>query len=165
MGELIRQCPITLTNSEVKVPWIDSEKDPWYKKYGGFHTGIDIIGRNVYANCPCVCTYIGHTEEDRNVVIIQYDKTTSFRFANLVSVNVSTNAIVEQGQLIGVANRFVHFEYLNRESSQWCVRVGHETYYKHDPYTYVKGEVEFNTYSQRLVGYEIDPNLQLIFDD
>lgn len=157
--DVIKDCPITLSTASIVMPFIDDVKSKEYKKYGGYHTGIDIKAEEVYANCHCVVIYVGYNTEDKNVVVIQYDVNTAFRFANLLSVNVEEGTPIETGTLIGIADEFVHFEYWNRQESEWIARASKETYYKHDPIEYVKGNVEFNNTVQNLEFQDIDPSI------
>lgn len=143
----ILNCKITNTSTQIRLPYID-DITTTYLLGSGYHSGIDLYADTIYSICPCVCTYVGYDDQDKNVIIVQYDASTSFRYANLKDVSVEPGDIIESGQELGHADKFVHFEYLNRQPSKWCVRVGHESYYKHDPISYVMGEVKFNDLSQ-----------------
>lgn len=162
--ESIPSCSITQKDSNILKYFVDNQEDPRYKEYGGFHTGVDIECKEVYAPCSCVVTYIGNNTDERNVVIVQYDSHTSFRFCNLLDVRVGVGPI-EVGTLIGIANTFVHFELLTREESRWVVRVGGQTHYKHDPYEYAVGNVTFENWAQQLVEYDLDPMLERRFEE
>lgn len=162
--EVIKYCPITLTSSFIRMPFVDNKKSIWYNRNGGYHSGIDIECRTVYALCPCVCTYIGYDTNDKHVVIVQYDAYTSFRYANLATVSVAVNEIIPIETEIGTTyDGFVHFEYWNRTESEWIARVGKETYYKHDPYEYAVGNVEFDLSTEYDIEYDVDPDLQTLF--
>lgn len=159
MAEVITNCAITQTDSTILNYWIDDTKSDEYKKHGGYHSGVDIEATDVYALCSCVCTYVGEDEYDQKVVIVQYDANTSFRYANLSRVDVVGGQIITYEDQIGVADEFVHFELLTREESQWIVRVGKETYYKHDPISYVRGEYEFENEPETMVWNDVSPYL------
>lgn len=162
--EVIENCPVCLKTCFISMPYIDNKSNIWYNRNGGYHSGIDLQCKEVYSICPSVCTYVGYDNQDKHVVIIQYDAHTSFRYANLAEVLVNPGDIIEIEQQIGITyGNVLHFELLTRELSSWCVRVGHETYYKHDPYKYVKGEVEFDLRSEYNIEYDVDPDLQTLF--
>ena len=124
---------INLSDSEIRLPWIGSEKHELYKKHG-FHTGIDLYADNVYSLCSGVVTNVG-SDGKYYAVTVQYDGNISLRYLHLRSVSVKAGQTVQQGFSIGVADKYVHFEYVTRTKgdSIWPVRIGTETYYKHDP--------------------------------
>ena len=142
MRDTIVNCPITHKDSEVLKDWIGDPKSKEYKQNKGYHTGIDIVADNVYSICAGVCTYVGKSSEERNVVIIQYDHNVSFRYCNLDAVVVRKGQLIEEPytQEIGVAHEWVHFEVITTSHSNWCVRVGGRDYYKQNPISYAKGE-------------------------
>lgn len=162
--EVIENCPITLTSSVLLKPWIVDTKSSLYRQNRGYHTGVDIQCKNVYSICPGVCTYVGYSREELNVVIIQYDRNTSFRYCNLGKVDIQKGDTVELSQKIGeTAFKFVHFELITSEYSNWSVRVDSRDYYKHDPTSYAKGEIAMNELSQYGIWHDVDIDIQTQF--
>lgn len=160
MLEIIKNCPITNEDSMILKKWMDEDPIIHFGQQVQYHTGIDLTAHSVYVPFNCVCTYTGYGEDDKNVVIVQYDKYRSFRFANLSSVAVKGGDILDKGTQIGDADEYVHFEYLNRKISQWVVRVGHEEYYKHDPIEYARGDIDLDLPVQTYTWYIIDPEIE-----
>lgn len=162
--EKLHNCPITQSSTNILVPFIDSDKDSWYKRYGGYHTGVDIEATSVYCLCAGIITYVGYDTEDLNVVTVQFNVNTTFRFANLKSVNVVEGRTIEQDELIGEADGFVHFELLTRELSKWQVRIGHEDHWKHDPITYARGEVDMTVSVEYSIWQDVCDQIDLQVD-
>ena len=125
--EVIKNCPVTLSDSTILMPFIDTKSNIWYNRNGGYHTGIDLSGKDVYAICDCVVTYVGHNPDENHVVIVQYDRATSFRFTNLTSVSVVKGRTITSGTHIGRCNKYVHFEYLNRTPPEIVVKAYEKT--------------------------------------
>lgn len=158
--EIIENCPITQSTATILMPFVDS-RNQWYIRNGGYHSGIDISGTHAYSICACVCIYTGYDDNDKNVVVVQYDVNTAFRYANLESVNVTAGQLIESGLLLGTADKFIHFEYWNRTQSQWIARASGETYYKHDPLVYVNGEVNFIDFAEYEIPVSINTDIDL----
>ena len=137
---------ITQSASDIIVPFIDNKNHEWYPTYGGYHTGIDISGESIYSYRSGVVTQIGTTSDNLYTIVIQYTANVSLRYANLSSVFVSEGDVIQQGQYIGIAKKFVHFEYLTAEqgTSRWPVRVDKLTYYKQNPEQLFDGTVNLN---------------------
>lgn len=138
--------PLTQSATNILVPYIDDEKDSWYKQYGGYHTGVDVEGLETYSYQSGVVTQIGKMDTNLYAIVIQYTASTSLRYANMSSLCVKQGDVISQGQLIGIAKKFVHFEYLTKDkgTSMWPVRVGSMTYFKHDPELLFDGTVQLN---------------------
>ena len=98
-------------------------------------TGTDITADNVYSYASG--TVLTASKEDllHYCVTVQYDVFNILRYNNLKSVNVGAGDVVQNGSLIGSADKFLRFEYATKEqgSSKWPVRVGTQTYWKQDP--------------------------------
>lgn len=127
--------PLTKSDTNILVPYIDSQSHSWYKKYGGYHTGVDVEGSEIYAYQSGVVIQIGDLDDGLKAVVIQYTANISLRYANMSSLLIKMGDVIKPGELIGIAKKFVHFEYLSKtkENSMWPVRVGTMTYFKHDP--------------------------------
>ena len=130
---------INLSDREVRLPWIGSDKHKLYKEHG-FHTGIDLYAYGVYSLCNGVVTSVGN-DGKHYAVTVQYNAFASLRYLHLKEPSVDAGQIVQQGFSIGTADKYVHFEYVTREKgdSNWPVRIGTETYYKHDPLDMIGG--------------------------
>lgn len=165
MNDIITNCPITLIDSKVLRVWVDNSNSKAYKISNEYHTGVDVVASEVYSICAGVCTYVGRSSEERNVIIIQYDHNISFRYCNLDEVKIRKGQTVEYKEIIGIAHDWVHFELITTEYSNWCVRVGNRDYYKHDPLQYASGEVDFSTSGavEDFVFYLVDQDLQTEF--
>lgn len=139
-------CDITKSASNIIAPYIDSEKHSWYKQYGGYHTGVDIEGLEIYSYQSGVVTQIGKLSDMLYAIVIQYTASTSLRYANMSSVCVKQGDVIRKGQLIGIAKKFVHFEYLTKDkgTSIWPVRVGGLTYFKQNPEGLLDGSIQLN---------------------
>ena len=164
MNEIIKDCKITQSDAEVLRTWVDDNQSSDYKKYREYHTGVDLKATSVFTICPCVCTYIGRDEYDKNVVIVQYDAYRSFRYANLESVSVSQGSALTTGTQLGIADKFVHFELLTRDESMWPVRVWREDYYKQNPMEYVRGEIGLEIPEESLTFYQVNPWIETNVD-
>jgi len=132
----IVNCPITGQTSEVLKFHVDSNKDPLYTSYRGYHTGVDLSGSKVYSLFPGV---VVHTNKDeyKYSCIISFDSCNYFMYSNLKSLNVKRGDVVDTSQLIGECDKFVHVDYLTLEQTKWPVRIGQVTFYKHDPLKYI----------------------------
>lgn len=117
----------------VRLPWIGSDKNPLYKEYK-YHTGIDVYGKSVYTYAPGVVLAAG-SEDGLYTVTVQYDAFSCLRYGHLSSVEVGAGDIIQAGSKIGIADKYLHFEYATKEkrNSVWPVRVGSQIYYKQDP--------------------------------
>ena len=126
---------LTKSATNMLAPYIDNENHSWFKQYGGYHTGVDIEGLEIYSYQSGVVTQIGNMDNNLYAIVVQYTASTSLRYANMSSLFVKQGDVISQGQLIGIAKKFVHFEYLTRDkgTSEWSVRVGSITYFKQNP--------------------------------
>lgn len=165
MNDIIYGCPITLKDSEVLKDWIGDPKSKEYRQNKGYHTGVDIVAENVYSICAGVCTYVGKSSEERNVVIVQYDHNVSFRYCNLDVVSVRKGQTVDYQMEVGVAHEWVHFEVITTTFSDWCVRVGGRDYYKQNPSTYARGAVDYSESGtvEDFQFHDVDTDLQTQF--
>ena len=136
MKKLIwNNCPITNQNSEILQSWSIGKKN---------HTGVDVQGSDVHSICDGVVIQLGQATNKTYAITVQYSTNQCVRYSNLSSVDVSAGQIVEKGQLLGQCKEFVHFEYLTTyiDSSQiFTVRIGTQTYYKHDPQCIIDGSI------------------------
>lgn len=132
---------INLSNREIRLPWIGNNKHELYKEYG-FHSGIDLYADIVYSLSSGVVTNVG-SDDKYYAVTVQYNAFASLRYLHLESIFVKSGQIVQQGFSIGIADKYVHFEYVTKEKrdSNWPVRIGTETYYKHDPLDMIGGGI------------------------
>ena len=124
----------TITGGETEIvrPYIDSIADPNYKKYNGYHTGVDLKATSVYNLCPGTAVFVGE-DATGQIVIVQHDISHCVMYKELKSVAVSAGQFVDSAQLIGTVKSYVHVDYLTDGNTMWPVRVGSQTLYKHDP--------------------------------
>lgn len=127
-------CPITKKNSEILQSWYTEDTN---------HTGLDISGDTIYSICYGVVIYVGQAANKTYTVIVQYDREICVSYSNLISVYIESGQMIKQGELLGECEQFVHFEYITtyKDSSIFPVRVGTQTYYKHDPQCIIDGSV------------------------
>lgn len=123
---VIPNCGITKQNSEVL------ESCTQYKAGNRYHIAYDIIGNNIYTlyDGTVVISNTGHIGQS---VIVQTGMSFCIVYANLKYTTVNPGDYVSKGQQIGVANRYVHVEFLTKEPSDWVVRVAGINWYKQDP--------------------------------
>lgn len=139
--------PITQSNTDILVPWIDNVNDKWYKTYGGYHTGIDIKGKFIYSYGSGVVKILNKNENNMYTVVIKHDNTNIFAYSHLSDVVLSIDEGIEDGTLIGMCDEFVHFEhsYAKGQDNRWPVRVDSTTYFKQNPSLVLDGQ--FKLYS------------------
>lgn len=104
-----------------------------------YHSGIDFYADTAYS-CSEGTVIATGTDGETYSVTVQQDVNTIFRYCHLESISVRAGDYLQAGFIIGFARDYVHFEFCTRyaENSKWCVRVGTEQYYKHDPLTAFK---------------------------
>ena len=134
----IKDCSLLMTKAQILRPYVapdnvnsDGKLRKYYNKYG-YHFGVDLVPHNdlssltkfdyslkTYSPCMGVVIDISQYQlfesgygRDSWAVVIQYDANTSFRVANLSSVSVNKGDDITQGDLIGISNKYVHFEML-----------------------------------------------------
>ena len=122
--------PITKSSVKILVPWISNRQSKLYSTYKTLHTGLDIQTHDVYGFQSGVVTQIGKDEDGHSVVTVQYSGHVSLRYGHLMGVYVKSGETLFVGSFIGVAYKYVHFEYVTTESSIWPVHIGTITYYK-----------------------------------
>lgn len=130
---------ITDSNKGIKLPWIGDAADILFNAHG-YHTGLDLYTNQVYSFASGIVISIGKNKS-HYAVTVQYDAQASLRYLHLRTVSIGVGQIVQQGFNLGMADRYVHFEYItkNRDDSLWPVRIGTETYYKHNPLDMIGG--------------------------
>lgn len=138
--------PLTKSDTNILVPYIDNKKNSWYKTYGGYHTGVDVEGSEIYAYQSGIVIQIGDLDNNLKSVLIQYTASICLRYSNMSSLIVNMGDVIKPGDILGIAKKFVHFEYLskNEDNSMWPLRVGTMTYFKHDPELIFDGVVKLN---------------------
>lgn len=107
----------------------------WTPVGSRIYTGTDITADNVYSYASGTVLTVSKEDLLHYCVTIQYDVFNILRYNNLKTVAVGAGETVQNGSLIGTADRFLRFEYATKEqgSSKWPVRVGTQTYWKQDP--------------------------------
>lgn len=112
---------IATTNKCINV-WSDSKP---------YHTGIDVITDGVYSLSTGVVITVGYN--DTYSVVVQYNASICFRYDNLKSCDSKIGDYIQAGSRLGIADKFVHFEYLTKAISKWSVRVHSGIWYKTNP--------------------------------
>lgn len=107
----------------------------WTPVGSQIYTGTDITADNVYSYASGVVLAAGKEDLLHYCVTVQYDVFNILRYCNLKTLNVGAGDTVQNGSLIGSADKFLRFEYATKEqgSSKWPVRIGTQTYWKQDP--------------------------------
>ena len=131
----IKYCPMFLAPAQVLRPYVSPENlkssldlQKYYAKFG-YNLGVDLVPYNELSSLtkadyaidtysPAMGVVLDVTEyqlRDNSIgkaVVIQYDADYSFRVSNLTVVNVKKGDSVVQGNQIGTAKKFIHFEVL-----------------------------------------------------
>lgn len=107
----------------------------WTPVGSQIYTGTDITADSVYSYASGVVLAAGKEDLLHYCVTVQYDVFNILRYCNLKTLNVGAGDTVQNGSLIGSADKFLRFEYATKEqgSSKWPVRIGTQTYWKQDP--------------------------------
>ena len=143
-------CLITHQDSKVLKNYILDESQE-------FHTGIDLEADMVYT--PCFGVVIQSClVDDHQSVIVQYSGNISVRFTHLQDSYVRVGELVEFDQLIGKADKYVHFEYLTSEETEPGFRVYVAqglALFKHDPRLILDKNIIFDHYVAKLQNVEV----------
>lgn len=130
---IISNCVVTQSNATVLKEYVDSKTNPLYRKYNGFHTGVDLRTKEVYNLCPSNVVYVGQDSNKTYTVILQYNRANSVSYSNLKQVIVEPGQFIDYARKLGDCKDYVHVEYLSDTKSEWPVRIGESTLYKHNP--------------------------------
>lgn len=136
---VIQCCPISYDDTtEIIKSWIQDTRDIDFTKYG-YNLGVDLNVDEVRAISSGVVLSIYNESKKLHGVAIQYDQNTVFRYMHLKSVLVNVGDAVPKGFRIGIADKYVHVEYLNHTAVKYQppTRIGSVSYYKHDPTPYL----------------------------
>lgn len=142
MADIIKNCVITHKDSEI-IKSYDAMQGS-----NCFHTGVDIKASELYTPCCGVCIYTGLID-NRPSCTIQYSPNICIRYTHLKEVHVSQGQLIQYDQKIGIADEYVHFEYLTSERSYPYFRVFFQSevsyyMYKHDPMLVLSGNAVFD---------------------
>lgn len=98
------------------------------------HYGVDLICDDVFSACFGVVAEV-YRDDGHYHVAVQYNDRIMLRYCNLKYSHVVVGQPVIYRQLIGVADKHVHFEYCipTMQDSDRCVRICDITYIKTDP--------------------------------
>jgi hypothetical protein len=106
-------------------------------------TGVLLNVANVYSISEGTVIDIGKDFEGLYVVTVMYQPNKLFRYCLLSKVSVSVNDYIIPTDMIGVAYRSqLRFEYCTLEESNYIVRIGTNTFYKHDPIAYLMDGID-----------------------
>lgn len=142
---IIKNCPVTKTDSNVIKEYVVDENSKYVLDSKSIHTGVDIECENVYSVFDGVviqCCML----DDHMSMIVQYNGTYCVRYAHLKSCECTAGHLVKNGDLLGVADEFVHFELLStvRSTSGTKVTVESLRLFKIDPMDVVCGKMKFS---------------------
>lgn len=131
-----------------------------------YHVGVDIEASEVYSPCRGVCIYSGLVDNKLSCTV-QYSSNICLRFTNLSEVSVEAGQIIYYDQLIGIADKYVHFEYLTSEKNEPNFRVFFNSnisyyMYKHDPMLVLTGNIQFDNTS---ASQTYISNMQALYED
>lgn len=157
---ILENCIITHKDSEILRFYDFSNSGEEY------HTGVDVKAEEIYCPCYGVCIYSGLIDAKPSCTI-QYSPNICLRFMNLKEVIVKAGQLIKYDQQIGVADRYVHFEYLTSERTYPYFRVffnAQVSYYmyKHDPMLVLSGNTVFDNTIRPYTSY--GPNTALLED-
>jgi len=148
MGRIITNCVITHEDSEILKEYDVKTGSKVY------HTGVDIKATTLYTPCQGVCIFTGLVSNKPSCTI-QYSQNICIRYTHLKEVSIEAGQLVEYNQNIGIADKYVHFEYLTSEPIYpsfrvfFCATVSYYMY-KHDPMLILEGNVVFdNSYIRK----------------
>lgn len=127
---LIKDCPITHQDSKVIESFQSTDKINVKGVYG-----ITITGSEIYSICDGNVIDVRQDIDSTWSVSVQYDFSNIFRYRKLSDYHVKLEEHVKLGQLVGICEKRVHFEHLNRvpsESDQY-MSFGNIKFYKKNP--------------------------------
>lgn len=146
MVDVIPNCTVTDSDARILKQCVMDNRDPLYKSYGGFHTGLDLETKYTYSLTPGDVIHVG-TDGLYNTVIIALDEFNWCIYGHMLVASVSIGDELEAGAYIGVADRYVHFEYCNSIQSRWPVHVLKWTLFKQDPMIIIESPQKFGVLS------------------
>lgn len=152
----ISDCPITKSDAGIVKSWIVDKNSFAYKVNESYHTGIDLRCKTVYSVCYGVVIELGRNDTGHYHVTVQYDKDRCVRYMHLKSESVTLGGVIPIGAEIGIADSYVHFEYLTRSEGEPSlpVRISNVTYYRHDPTAIAKNGIEGSAGSELYTAYQ-----------
>lgn len=106
-------------------------------------SGLEIKASNVYSISPGTVIAVGLKSSKYEVTVLVNDNQI-VRYTNLKSINVVEGQNITFSSLVGVADKFVRFEYCttNKGTGSWPVRIKSLTMYKQDPIGLVTGDIQ-----------------------
>lgn len=155
---VIPNCGITHQDSEVLKQCVMSDKDPLFKIYGEYHTGVDLSARNIFSLYDGTVVSIGDSSKGHSVIIqTGMSFCISYRWLTITS-SISAGETVCAGQEIGRVDKYIHVEVLTKSQSKWPVRIGRVQWYKTDPMNVIQG----NTYIESEAGAQYYSEMNII---
>ena len=138
---IIKDCIITLKDSEVL-------KEYGEDRYYNYHTGIDLKAKEIYSPFRGVVVQKCFVDDIEHYgIVLQYSENICLRFTNLKECYVVSGSTVETNQKVGLADGFVHFEYLTSEENYPSFKVfltNEVAFFKHDPWLILSGNILFD---------------------
>lgn len=153
----IKRCTISHTDAPIILPYIDSVDNINYiRNKRQLHSGIDISCNVIYA--PCNCVILSTNKVDTfDAIILQYSASICLRFTHLKSVVVQPGNLILADTKLGVADSYVHVEYLDTSVGtipDWVVRIGPLQLYKHNPISMLDGTFVYDNEVQLQNDYD-----------
>lgn len=107
-------------------------------------TGLEIKADRVHSVCPGKVLAVGYTDESKFSVTVLVNTKQMIRYTHLASVDVSLGDSITFKSTVGVADKFVRFEYCTnvKGNSIWPVRIKSLTMYKQDPIGLLTGDIK-----------------------
>lgn len=107
-------------------------------------SGLEIRAERVYSVCPGKVISVGHTSSSNHCVTVLVNNKQMVRYTNLISVDVQEGEQLTFRSPVGLADKFVRFEYCTpaQGRSVWPVRIKSLLMYKHDPLGLLTGDVK-----------------------
>ena len=161
MTTVLKDCIITNSDAEVVRSYTVALGEDAY------HLGIDLIADQVYCPCYGVAIYTGLIDGLPSCTV-QYSNNICLRFTHLSEVQVNAGDLIVASQVIGLADEYVHFEYLTSEATTPAFRVffnaSQTSYYlyKHDPMLVLLGNVQFDNTPKET---EYVSEMQALYED
>lgn len=139
----IEACPITGGRATILREYKGPQSNEMLWAMSRYYPAINLEADHVYSICSGVVVDIGLTDDTLYTVTVQYDQNRSVRYGNIQDVYVNLGNTIRIGDIVGMANKYVIFEYItiSEDGSMWPVRIYTETYYKQDPTPLATGEV------------------------
>lgn len=132
--DVIKDCLITQSDAKVLKEYCIDKSNPLYKEYKGFNTSVNLEATDIYNGYMGLVAMVSGDSRTGYEVTVQLNLDQAVKYGNLKHVDVQMNNYIDIGEKIGVANKWLRFEYMNTNvHNQYSFRVGDVQMYKDDP--------------------------------